>query len=459
MLILNKAGAAERKHVFFINADREYREGKAQNHLRPEDMAKIVHVYRQQKNEPGYARRVPVTEIAAEDYNCNIRRYVDNAPPPEPHDVKAHLQGGVPTREVDALQHHWTNYPGLRELIFVSRAGKSGVKPDPQAAPSRRGSDFTPDNAYVDFTAAVTERRALADLVKTAPGVRTAQAAFIAILETWWTSHLPHVKALAPVGEQKGNVYELRRLLLASITQKFADQTLLNAFQVRGALARYFEFFKPEFKSIAFSGWGPELIPDDEILQSQFPDVLAQMESHRNRLAELAALFAAAEEEDYDDSDDTGVLPSARVKELKAELKELKARARQAKKDGEKGDWFTYTEEAKQIETQLARHKELETEERTLKTEIKATEKRQDDLVIAARAKINGDEAKRVILERLHTVLVSTYKGYLRADQRSCVAALENLHAKYAVTARDIEAQRDAVAAKLNGFLKELRYE
>lgn len=34
----------------------------------------------------------------AEDYNCNIRRYVDNAPPPEPHDVRAHLHGGVPVR-------------------------------------------------------------------------------------------------------------------------------------------------------------------------------------------------------------------------------------------------------------------------------------------------------------------------------------------------------------------------
>ncbi|VAX10457.1 Type I restriction-modification system, DNA-methyltransferase subunit M, partial [hydrothermal vent metagenome] len=37
ILVMNKEGAANRKHVLFINADREYREGKAQNHLRPED--------------------------------------------------------------------------------------------------------------------------------------------------------------------------------------------------------------------------------------------------------------------------------------------------------------------------------------------------------------------------------------------------------------------------------------
>lgn len=51
---------------------------------------------------PGYARRVQVSEIIAEDYNCNIRRYVDNAPPPEPHDVRAHLHGDVPVAEIEA---------------------------------------------------------------------------------------------------------------------------------------------------------------------------------------------------------------------------------------------------------------------------------------------------------------------------------------------------------------------
>jgi type I restriction enzyme M protein len=132
VLVMNKKDAAKRKHVFFVNADREYREGKAQNYLRPEDIAKIVHVYRNMQDGPGYARRVPVSEIVTEDYNCNIRRYVDNAPPPEPHDVRAHLHGGVPATEIEALDRFWSNYPGLRERVFVSRLG------DPAYA------DFTP---------------------------------------------------------------------------------------------------------------------------------------------------------------------------------------------------------------------------------------------------------------------------------------------------------------------------
>lgn len=48
--------------------------------------------------------------------------------------------------------------------------------------------------------------------------------------------------------------------------------------------------------------------------------------------------------------------------------------------------------------------------------------------------------------------------SFLHADQRACVAALENLHRKYAVTAKQIEAQRDVVAQRLAGFLAELGY-
>jgi type I restriction enzyme M protein len=55
--------------------------------------------------------------------------------------------------------------------------------------------------------------------------------------------------------------------------------------------------------------------------------------------------------------------------------------------------------------------------------------------------------------------LIETYEGYLRADQRACLAALENLHAKYAVTAQTLEQKRAAATAKLKTFWKELGYE
>ena len=42
-------------------------------------------------------------------------------PPPEPHDVRAHLQGGVPLTEIDSQENYWQNYEGLREDLFAPR--------------------------------------------------------------------------------------------------------------------------------------------------------------------------------------------------------------------------------------------------------------------------------------------------------------------------------------------------
>jgi type I restriction enzyme M protein len=258
ILVMNKENASERKDVLFINADREYREGKAQNFLRPEDMAKIVDVYRRRQDVPCYARVVPIAEIEAEEFNCNIRRYVDNAPPPEPQDVRAHIHGGVPVTEVDALERFWRNYDGLREACFAPRTGNA---------------------AYCDFAPAIATRRDIAELVKAHPGVLAAHRGFMSRLTDWWQANEPAIAQLAPAdaaagGSSGGNVYALRRALVVDIDAVFADQTLLNPFQIRGAMARYVDGLKTDLKSVAASGWGAELIPDDEILQSEFPELI-----------------------------------------------------------------------------------------------------------------------------------------------------------------------------------------
>lgn len=508
LLVLNKANAAERDQVLFINADREYREGKAQNHLRPEDIDKIVHAYRAGRDIPAYARRVAVSEIAAEDYNCNIRRYVDNAPPPEPHDVRAHLRGGVPVSEIDALDHFWRNYAGLRESGFVPRPGAD------------HGTH------YADFAACLLDKRAIADQVKAHPGVTQRQTRFMDDLRAWWREHLPIIEALAPDADNQQatgrNVYAVRAALLDSIERTFAGQSLLNRYQVRGAFANYYQLLASDFKSIAASGWGPELIPDEDILHSQFPEVLAELERQHARLAELQALFAAASEEDFEDTDETGVLPADEVKALKEELKEStaqwKAQLKTLKgavadlfveiratgklpRDIDRGHYctsgFTIKEArfangrrvldlattmgqtssivavidqamnlgrqakalADRAEAKLATHKALEDEAKTLKAAIKSTAARKDELVEQARLKISKDEARQVIVERLGMVLFDSYRQYLRADQRACIAAIENLWNKYAVTAKQIEAEREVAAKALRAFLVELGYE
>ena len=274
------------------------------------------------------------------------------------------------------------------------------------------------------------------------------------------------MEALAPdpANQQAkaNNVYALRATLLTSIERTFtgpnAQQTLLNRFQVRGAFANFMQQLAADFKSIAASGWGAELIPDETILQSQFPQVLAELEQHHARLAELQALFAAASEEDFEDAEDTGVLPADEVKGLKTSLKETKGQLKLAKRDPVLGDAAQLQQDVDRIEAQLARHKALEDEAKALKGLIKSTTHNRDALVAQARAKIGTDEARQVITKRLGEVLLGSYRQYLRADQRACVAAIENLWRKYAVTAKQIEAERDAAAAELQRFLGELGY-
>jgi type I restriction enzyme M protein len=105
ILVMRPEGAkpTERQgKVLFINADAEYQSGRAQNFLRPEHIQKIVTAYEEFMPMPGFAAVVTKQELAENDYNCNIRRYADNTPPPEPQDVRAHLLGGVPKSEVEA---------------------------------------------------------------------------------------------------------------------------------------------------------------------------------------------------------------------------------------------------------------------------------------------------------------------------------------------------------------------
>ena len=118
-----------------------------------------------------------------------------------------------------------------------------------------------------------------------------------------------------------------------------------------------------------------------------------------------------------------------------------------------------FSEQIEEIDAQLARHTALETELKTLKAASSKWRKQKDELVAAARAKISEDEAKQLILERFQRLLTEQFDGYLRQYQRAFIAAIENLWDKYAVTTKQILAERDQAAAQLNSFLKELGYE
>jgi type I restriction enzyme M protein len=65
--------------VLFVNVSNHFQKGKRQNQLLPEHIVKIIDTYQFRKEEERYARRVPMAEIAANDFNLNISRYISTA--------------------------------------------------------------------------------------------------------------------------------------------------------------------------------------------------------------------------------------------------------------------------------------------------------------------------------------------------------------------------------------------
>ena len=127
IVIIDKEHAASRKGIFMIDASKGFLKDGNKNRLREQDIHKIVDVFNSQTDLPRYARMVPVAETAspANDYNLNIPRYIDVSEPEDLHDLDAHLNGGIPNRDLDALRAYWDVFPTLRETLFKDN-GREG---------------------------------------------------------------------------------------------------------------------------------------------------------------------------------------------------------------------------------------------------------------------------------------------------------------------------------------------
>lgn len=85
IIIFNKA--KKTKEVLFIDASKEYQDGKKQNKLREKDIQKIIDAYQNFKTIEKYSNVVSLQEIKDNDFNLNIPRYVDTFEEEEPIDL------------------------------------------------------------------------------------------------------------------------------------------------------------------------------------------------------------------------------------------------------------------------------------------------------------------------------------------------------------------------------------
>lgn len=120
VLVLDKQNANARKGVMMIDASKGFIKDGNKNKLREQDIHKIVDAFEKLEAVPGYARMVPLDEIASEKnaYNLNLPRYIDSTESEDIQDLQAHMTGGIPNRDLDALDAYWKVMPGLRNMLF-----------------------------------------------------------------------------------------------------------------------------------------------------------------------------------------------------------------------------------------------------------------------------------------------------------------------------------------------------
>jgi type I restriction enzyme M protein len=242
-----------------------------------------------------------------------------------------------------------------------------------------------------------------------------------------------------------------------------------------------------DLRSVSASGWNADLIPDEEIIQSQFPDVLKELKVKETRRDELEALFKEVNEleDGVWSEDDYEIYPKSElavvktlIKTLGGELieiyRDIKNKEKQMKALTKAAESFKIIEKeiaalepkakelSKQIaeqEKRIARHAELDAELKARKKIIKEIKERKEKLVEEARNKISNLEAKKLILARWERTLYATVEEYLAQYSRSLRERLENLWEKYSKPLHSIMKERDEANRELARYLKELEYE
>jgi len=213
IVVLDKENAQARTGIFMIDASKGFTKDGPKNRLRSQDIHKIVDVFNKQTEMDRYSRMVPTSEIAdpKNDFNLNIPRYIDSSEPEDLQDLHAHLQGGIPERDIDALSQYWDAFPDLRSQLFK---------------PNRPG--------YVDLAVEVAEtQQAILDspqFQKLADGIRD-------LTTEWFDAHRDALCSINPDTRPNAWIASIADDLLA----RFKSVPLLDAYDAYEQLMSYWQ--------------------------------------------------------------------------------------------------------------------------------------------------------------------------------------------------------------------------
>lgn len=452
IVVIDKEHAHARTGIFMVDASKGFLKDGNKNRLRSQDIHKIVDVFTRQIELPGYSRMIPAAEIAspANDYNVNISRYVDSSQPEDLHDLIAHLNGGIPVRDIDALEAYWRVFPTLRQRLFQEN-GRSGYL-EPRVAANQLKETLL---GHAEF--------------------RTLEEKVAAVFEAWRTAHEPVLRSI--------QVNDLPRQLIHTLSEdlltRFADLPLLNRYDVYQRLMDYWmEMMQDDVYLIAADGWleaaRPRgIVEDKERKIKETPDLTigrgqrskkykmdlvppalvvaryfaeqqaaidalqAKQEAAAHELAEFVEEHRSEEGPLFEAINDKGKVTKRGVTDALNALGE-------AAESGDERDILTRCLELIEAESDAA----------------EAVKRGQDALnkqVLAHYGKLTEAEIKTLVVEdKWLTSLRAAIEGEVRLLMQQLAKRVKELEERYARPLPALEREVEAFSAKVEGHLKKM---
>ncbi|MCP9453064.1 MAG: type I restriction-modification system subunit M [Nitrospira sp.] len=448
IVVIDKEHAHARTGIFMIDASKGFVKDGNKNRLREQDIHKIVDVFTRQLELPRYSRMVPLAEIAspANDYNLNIPRYIDSSEPEDLHDLDAHLNGGIPNRDLDALAPYWAVFPSLRAVLF-----KPGSRPG-YSEPNIETSKVKP--AILDHP----EFKAFSKRVAT-------------VFDGWRKAHAPLLKGLTVNDLPRKVIHTLGEDLLA----RFGALPLLDRYDVYQRLMDYWaETMQDDVYLIAADGWReaakPRAVIDEKEKNiKETPDLTIRRKKYKMDLIppalivaryfkdeqaaidELQAKREAAtrELEEYieEHGGDEGLLADATSDKGKITKAAVKERLKAIGRDAELAD------ERAALETCLQLF-EAEAEASKAESEAQAA---LDEKVLKQYAKLTEAEIKALVVEdKWFAAIRAAVEGEVQRLPQRLAARVKELEERYAQPLPAIELEVETLTAKVEGHLKKM---
>jgi type I restriction enzyme M protein len=455
LVVLDKEGAAARKGTFMIDASNGFIKDGNKNRLREQDIHRIVDTFTKQAEIARYSRLVPVSEIADEknDYNLNLSRYIDSSEPEDMQDIDAHLRGGIPNDDIDALDRYWQIIPGVRSALFKNgdRSGYSQLKlPIAEVKPA-----IFSHAEFTAFDESVTK-----------------------LFVKWKKANAPLLKGFAEGGHPKALIEAIAEDLLAT----FRKAPLLDAYDVYQHLMDYWaETMQDDCYLIASDGWKEGAQPREILKVKNKDGKLVWPEKHdynKGKLryksdlipatllvaryfvneqqvidtikGELAVIEQQLEEQKEEQGADEGQLAEVIEGEgdkQKITLKAVKVRLKEIGKDPE------FADERKALEDYAA----LLDKQTDAKGRLKAAQEALDAKLDAKYPNLAEDEIKTLVVnDKWLATLGSTVQGELDQVSQTLTGRIRQLAERYATPLPQLADELVVLAARVDDHLKKM---